>query len=103
MSRESLSAMSVVLVAPGSYETIRQTMEHLRAHTVRDRLEIVIVAPSADALQVDDSALKDFFRSCVVEIGPIRSTGAAIAAGVRQAHAPVVGPNWTQRCGRKES
>ena len=40
--------MSVVIVTPDSYETIRKTVEHLRAQTVKDRLEIVIVAPSAE-------------------------------------------------------
>jgi hypothetical protein len=42
--------MSVVLVTPGRYETIRKTMQHLQAQTVADQLEIVIVAPSAATL-----------------------------------------------------
>jgi len=82
--------MSVVVVTPDCYETVRKTVRHLRAQTVRDRLEIVIVAPSAHLLSLDDSELKEFFRYCVVEVGEIKSTGRAIAAGVRQAGAPVV-------------
>ena len=42
--------MSVVIVTPDRYETIRKTMDHLRVQTARHRLEIVIVAPSAARL-----------------------------------------------------
>lgn len=83
--------MSVVLVTPDGYEAIRETVRHLRAQTIRDRLEVIIVAPSADKLDPDISELQGFLRFHVIEVGTIRSTGAAIAAGVRQASAPIVG------------
>lgn len=86
----SLPEMSVVIVTPDRYETIRKTMEHLRAQTVKDRLEIVIVAPSAEQLALGDSELNDFFQFRVVEVGEIRSIARAHAAGIRQASAPVV-------------
>ena len=82
--------MSVVLVTPHRYDAIRKTMEHLVAQTVVDQLEIVIVAPSAAALIVDAGALAAFGWLRVVEVGEIKSTGRAIAAGVREATAPVV-------------
>src|SRR6266542_1885378 len=82
--------MSVVIVTPDRYETIRKTVEHLRAQTVKDRLELVIVAPSAAQLALDDSALNDFFQFRVVEVGEISSIARAHAAGIRQASAPVV-------------
>jgi hypothetical protein len=82
--------MSVVLVTPGKYDAIRKTMEHLQAQTVLDQLEIVIVAPSAATLNFDAANLKAFGRVRVVEVGEIKSTGRAIAAGVREASAPVV-------------
>ena len=82
--------MSVVIVTPDRYETIRKTVEHLRAQTVKDRLELVIVAPSAAQLALDDSALKDFFQFRVVAVGEISSIARAHAAGIRQASAPVV-------------
>lgn len=47
MSDRPSPDMSVVLVTPDRYETIRQTIKHLRAQTVRDRLEVIIVAPSS--------------------------------------------------------
>jgi glycosyltransferase involved in cell wall biosynthesis len=82
--------MSVVLVTPGRYETIRKTMQHLQAQTVADQLEIVIVAPSAATLNFNAAELTAFGRVRVVEAGEIKSTGRAIAAGVREATAPVV-------------
>ena len=82
--------MSVVLVTPDRYDAIRKTMEHLRAQTVVDQLEIVIVAPSAANFNFDAADLTAFGRVRVVEVGEIKSTGRAIAAGVRGASAPVV-------------
>ena len=82
--------MSVVLVTPHRYDHIRKTMEYLRAQTVRDQLEIVIVAPSATALDMDTTQHAGFDRVRVVEVGEIKSTGKALAAGVRAISAPVV-------------
>jgi len=36
--------MSVVIVTPDRYETIRKTVQHLRAQTVNDRLEKIEAA-----------------------------------------------------------
>jgi GT2 family glycosyltransferase len=82
--------MSVVIVTPDHYNTICRTIGYLRAQTVRERLEVVIVAPSADTLEVNEAELKDFFQFRVVEVGKIRSVAQANAAGIRQASAPVV-------------
>lgn len=82
--------MSVVLVTPDHYGAIRRTVRHLLAQAVRSRLELIIVAPSADKLDLDESELSEFHQFRVVEVGEIRSTGQAIAAGIRRASAPVV-------------
>jgi hypothetical protein len=82
--------MSVVIVTPDSYETIRKTVEHLRAQTVRDRLEVVIVAPSAGQATPAGTELDDFFRFRIVAVGQIESIARAHAAGIRQASAPVI-------------
>jgi GT2 family glycosyltransferase len=82
--------MSVVIVTPDHYDTISRTIRYLRAQTVGERLEFVIVAPSADTLEVNEAELKDFFQFRVVEVGEIRSIAQANAAGIRQASAPVV-------------
>ncbi len=82
--------MSVVIVTSDRYETIRKTVGCLRAQSVRDRLELVIVAPSAEQLGLAERELEDFARFRVVEVGPISSIARAYAAGIRQASAPVV-------------
>jgi GT2 family glycosyltransferase len=83
-------ALSVVLVTPDSFATIRTTVSHLRAQTARDRLEIVIVAPGVDPLALDPTDLSDFYDYQVVEVGPITSVAAAKATAIRRARAPVV-------------
>jgi hypothetical protein len=85
-----LPEMSVVLLTPKGYETIRRTIGHLRAQTVRDRLEVVIVAPAAAGLDLDRADLADFAGVQVVEVGPLRSAAAARAAGIRRATAAIV-------------
>ena len=82
--------MSVVLITPDCYETIGLTIAHLLAQSVRDQLEIVIVAPSADKIEADRGALAAFHSFQVVEFGRIKGVGEANAAGTRRARAPVV-------------
>ncbi|HVG30755.1 MAG TPA: glycosyltransferase [Pyrinomonadaceae bacterium] len=82
--------MTVVIVTPDRFETVRKTIRHLRAQHVRERLELVIVAPAADALALDERAVRDFFGYRVIQVGAMTSTARARAAGVRGASAPVV-------------
>jgi hypothetical protein len=82
--------ISVVLVTPDRYDAIRNTVSYLRKQTARQRVEMVIVVPSASQLGLIPSELSEFCRFQVVEVGKIRSIGAANAVGVRSATAPVV-------------
>jgi GT2 family glycosyltransferase len=82
--------MSVVIVTADNYSSIRNTMTYLRKQTVKGQLEIVIVAPSADKLDIIDSELEDFHGVQVVEVGPIETIAWANAAGIRKATAPIV-------------
>lgn len=97
--------LSAILVTPDRYETIRRTVSWLRAQTARDRLEVVIVGPSHEALEVDESELHDFHGFRVVPLGEFRSMAQGMAAGVRAAAAPVIvftedhcypRPEWAQ-------
>jgi len=88
--RSKFPEMSVVLVTPDRYETIRKTMKYLRAQTVVDQMEIVIVAPSVDELDLDAAEIKDFFQFRVVEASGTGFSAKAKAAGVRQSSAPLV-------------
>jgi hypothetical protein len=97
--------LSIVIVTPDTYATIRSTIVCLRRQTVRDRIELVIVAPSAAALKPSESELADFLRCEIVEVGTVRSIGSANAAGIRRASASVVAlcedhvipaPDWAE-------
>ena len=81
--------ISVIIVTPDSFETISKTIDCLRKQTAKDRIEVVIVAPSADRLNLNNSVLNDFPKMKVVQIGTIESRAVGNAAGVRQATAPV--------------
>jgi hypothetical protein len=83
-------AISVVIVTPDRFDSIRTTVRHLRAQSARDRLELVVVAPSAEHVADAEPELRDFPYCRVVEVGPITSTAHARAAGIRAASAPLV-------------
>jgi hypothetical protein len=82
--------MSVVVITPDSYATIRKTIRHLRAQRVRGSLEIIIAAPSTEKLCLDESEMKDFLRYKIIEVGPVNSTARARAEGARAASAHIV-------------
>ena len=83
--------MSVVVITPDGYDTISALLRHVHAQSVREQLEIVIVAPAPDALHLDVAALHGFHGVRVVTFGAVASsTAAARAAGVRAACAPIV-------------
>lgn len=82
--------MSVLVLTPDNYTTIRRLMDCLRAQTARTRLEIMILAPSAEVVKLDASVCADFAAVRVVAIGTLSSTARARAIGVRSATAPIV-------------
>lgn len=100
------AAMSVVLVTPGRYEAIRETLRHLQSQTARTQLELVIVTSSAARLDADEEDLKVFHRVRVVEMGPTWTSAEARMAGIHQAAASVIAfveehsyphPEWAER------
>ncbi|HEY4281746.1 MAG TPA: glycosyltransferase family A protein [Chthoniobacterales bacterium] len=96
-------ALSVILLAPDRYETIRRTVGHLRNQTVSDRIELVIVAPSAQQLGLNRDECEGLCGVSIAECDPANSVAAARACGIRMATAPVIAvgedhsyprPNW---------
>jgi hypothetical protein len=97
--------MSVVIATPDTFDTIRTTVRFLRRQTVLHALELVVVAPSAATLGLDEAAVEGVGSYQVVEVGRVTSIGSANAAGVRRARAPVVAltedhvlpePDWAE-------
>jgi hypothetical protein len=86
----SRSAKMSVILPTDTYETIRTVVQHLGRQTVRDQLEIVIVAPRAGSLGLVESELEGFAGVRIVPVESLRPLGAARAAGVRAARAQLV-------------
>lgn len=60
MSQSRSPEMSVVIVTPDDYGVIRKTLQHPKAQTVKDQLEIVIRAPSRAQLGLIEPDLAGF-------------------------------------------
>jgi hypothetical protein len=90
MSDPDGPSMSVVIVTPDCYETIRRTIRHVAAQTIASRLELIIVAPSRRDLGLVEDDVKGFHSCRVVEVCEVRAMSAARATGIREATAPVV-------------
>ena len=90
MNQSKAPEMSVVIVTPNDYAVIRRTIRFLRAQTVKDRLEVVIGAPSRAQLGLIESDLAGFHSHKVVEVGEIRILTEAKVATVAESSAPIV-------------
>lgn len=89
MSEVGAPAMSVVIVAD-AFDTIANTIAHLRAQTIRDRLELVVVTLPGVELPLAGVELAGFHGVSVVTVDDIRSLAWVRAPGIRAARAPVV-------------
>lgn len=82
--------LSVILATPDEYGTIRKTVQCLGRQAARKRLELIVVAPSAEHLNADDEELSRFGAVQVVEDPELCSTSTAKCLGIRAATASVV-------------
>lgn len=107
MSAASEPSISVVVVTRDDYGSIARAIRHLAAQTVRDRIELVVVASSKDSVRsgIEHASAAGFGNVRVVEHGRIAARGVAAATGVRAARAPIVGfvenhsfpaPGWAE-------
>lgn len=83
-------ALSVVLATPYGFDTLRPVLGYLATQTVQDRIEVVVVGTTPDALRVDEADLAGFHSHRVLHVGTIESLSVPRAAGIRAAQAPVV-------------
>ena len=65
-------------------------MHALAGQTIRDRLEILVVAPSEKTLGPIDTDVDGFHSLRVIKFGEIKALAAPRVAGIRSATAPVV-------------
>lgn len=83
-------ALSVVMVSPDSFETIRTTLTALRRQTSSGRMEVVVVGPSTVGADLDTTAFEDFASWQYIECDATHSSSEMRVAGIRVASAPVV-------------
>ena len=84
--------LSVVIVTRDDFRSIARPVGHVQAQTAADRIELVIVAPSASESGVDPRALVEggLRDARVVSSGQVVWRGRAAAVGVRASRAPIV-------------
>ena len=83
-------AISVVLVTPDHFDVIRKTVRALARQTIRDRIELLIGAPSRAHLGLDDVEVAAFAACRIVETGEIRVLTHAKIAAASAATSPIV-------------
>ena len=88
MSRPVL--LSVVVTTPETFESVRAVVGYLRAQSIRERLELVLVCPDPERLAAPPDWLDDFGSCELVQADPLVSLPVARAAGVRAASAEFV-------------
>jgi len=83
-------ALAAILWTPDCYATIRATIASLRAQTVCDRIELILLGPTAESLEGEPSDLEGFAAHHRVVLGPFRRSSVVRSEGVRAASAPIV-------------
>ena len=78
-----------VILATDSYSTIRRVVERWRRQDIRDQIEIVLVAPSSEAVS-EALVHRDDFAGIQIVTDPVTALPPARAAGIRAATAPLV-------------
>jgi len=86
----STPALSVVLITPDSFETVRRTVECVVRQNVRSSIELIVVAPESATIDVDQTLVGPLAGVQVVRLASLTPTGPARAAAIRAARAPIV-------------
>ncbi len=98
-------AISVVLVTPDDWSTIQRTAACLHSQTVRDQIELLIVAPAEHVIDRSVAELDGFWAVRVVPGGAIPSVAIGNTYGALAATADIVAfveehafpdPDWAQ-------
>lgn len=82
--------LSVVVVTRDSFRTLRPIVASLACQTIAARIELVVVAPDADAGAGPAADSTAFHSTRVVGVGPVTNRGRAAAAGVIAAGGRIV-------------
>ncbi|MGQ9684105.1 MAG: Gfo/Idh/MocA family oxidoreductase [Anaerolineae bacterium] len=83
-------ALSVVVITPGDLTTIAGTLSCLAAQTVREQMEVIVVAPEGISQRLEAWAHAGWHSLRVVPVGKLEAVGQANRAGLMASSAPVV-------------
>lgn len=83
--------LSAIVMTPDTWHTMRRTLAALRGQTLRHSIELVLVGPSLEALDVPEAEIAGFAQVRKTAAPPnSRILGESSAAGVRSASAALV-------------
>lgn len=97
--------ISVLLIAEKDLRSVRKALASLAAQTLRERMEVIVLVPSAGAADAEGLEAQRFRGFRVIEAGEPFTPAHAKAAGFREAGAPIVAytedhsypdPNWAE-------
>ena len=83
-------ALTVALLTPDDFATIRRTVEHVAAQSNAGEIELLIIASNPEAVRIDESTALRFHSTRVVPADLSTGTGIARARAVREASADVI-------------
>lgn len=105
-----IPTLSIILVTPTSLSRLEGTLLALQTQTIRERLEIILIVPDAEAAGHDpEGLLKGFQNVQIVPIGPIGDVSTAGTCGVPHSSAGIVAfvedhaypaPDWAESIAR---
>lgn len=88
--KESKPSLSAIVVIPDIYQTIKKTMDYLKAQTAAYKVELVFVGPSSLRQELDESEFKNFHSCQFVGISSVISISRSYCVGIRKARSPIV-------------
>jgi hypothetical protein len=88
--RSTPPSLSVALLAEATFATIARTVSHVAVQAEALQIELLILAATPDALQIDSEVVGAFHSVRVLPVSLDRGSGVARALAVREAAAPVI-------------
>lgn len=82
--------LTAVLNMFDEFSSIRRTISALSRQTIREQMEVIVVAPKSAAEKVDRSALEVFGAHQVIAVNELTTGARGWAAGIEQARAALV-------------
>jgi hypothetical protein len=104
--QERAPLLSAVVVTPRDFRSISRTVQSLAAQSLASSIELVIVAPTVQAVETEAERLLGFHSVQIVSAGPITNVDHAAAFGLLRASAEIVAsiedhafpdPDWAER------